>query len=147
MKNLIIFGCIGIACFSLFRGSSSEVPFPQTVIKERSGVKDLPHGERLRVILFTGTTWCPACKTLDSSVISKDAWKEYAEKEIIFTSYDIPRDRSLVSERASSQMQEFGIRSFPTIILLSNDFEKIDQFVGAGPPVENFKTWIRAHSL
>jgi len=145
MKNLLILGCIGLVAYSIFRSNSGEVPFPMQVMTQDTGSTWRPKSERIRVVLFTGTSWCPACKKLDSSVISKPAWKEFAENEIYFTSYDFPTDRSLVSDRALDLQEEYNVKSFPTMVVLNENFEKIDQFVGSGPPVENFKHWIRAH--
>jgi len=57
-------------------------------------VKKIAKENRIKVVLFTGTNWCPACRQLDKSVISTPAWKEFVANEIRFFSFNIPSDRS-----------------------------------------------------
>ena len=42
----------------------------------------VPMSERRKVILFTGSDWCPACIRLEKTVLKQKAWKDF-EKNII----------------------------------------------------------------
>ena len=75
-------------------------------------------------INFTGTDWCGWCIKLDKEVFSKDAFKAYARDNLVLLKLDFPRRKMLPKEK-SARNQElaeiFGIRGFPTIVLLGAD--------------------------
>lgn len=146
MKYLFILLLLGGTIYFTFRGGSGSASFPMVRMTEATPVRDVPRAERQKVILFTGTSWCGACRQLDQSVISKPAWKEFADREISFTVYDISSNPSATPENVARQMQRYNIRSFPTMVIVNDRFEKVDEMVGSGPPVENYKHWIRQHS-
>lgn len=111
-----------------------------------TGVQEIPEDQRTRVVLFTGTSWCPACKRLDQEVISRPAWEEFTKKEIKFIEFDVSRNLSEQPANVQKLVQQFGIRGYPTMIIVGPNNEKLDQMVGSGPPVENYKAWIRSHA-
>lgn len=93
--------------------------------------KDLP-----MLLNFTGSDWCGWCKLMDGNVFAKPDWEEYASDQIILVTLDFPRDKSIVPEKFVSQNEElkgkFGIRGYPSYVLLDSDAEtKIGQ-LGAG---------------
>ena len=146
MKKLIPFVLVAVLGFFFANGKSKEqVKFPTTVISKATGVNSLPKEERIRVLLFTGTEWCPACKHLESTVMGTDEWKEFAAKEIRFRAFDFPSDRSGVPENVMHMVKRYKVEGYPTILVLGPDNEELSRQVGSGPPVENFKSWIRKH--
>jgi len=82
--------------------------------------------EKNRPVLvdFTGSDWCGWCIKLDKEVFSKDAFKAYARDNLVLLKLDFPRRKMLPKEK-SARNQElaeiFGIRGFPTIVLLGAD--------------------------
>lgn len=76
-------------------------------------------------INFTGSDWCGWCKLMDASVFSKEAWKAYAKENLLLVWIDFPRDATLVPEQFKSRnetlQREFGVRGFPTYIVLESD--------------------------
>lgn len=147
MKNfLLIVALLGLAAYYLSnRHGGGKVDFPQTVISAATPVKAVEESKKVRVLLFTGTEWCPACKALESEVISTPAWKDFAAREIQFRVFNFPADRSKVSPAMQRMAQQYGVRAFPTMLVIGPDHEEISRQVGAGPPVENYKSWIRGH--
>ena len=84
-------------------------------------------------INFTGSDWCGWCKLMDSKVFSTDEWKSYAAKNLVLAWIDFPRNKDLVPEdfkkRNSKLSEKFGVRGYPTYILLAPDGEtQIGQF-------------------
>jgi len=120
--------------------------FPNQVIAGTTPAQSVPAGERMRVILFTGTEWCPPCRHLDQSVISTADWKEFAEKEILFRMVDVPRDRGALSESDRQLLSRYSPRGFPTILVLDRSGNEVARRSGSGGPVENYKAWIRSYS-
>ena len=121
------------------------VKFPMTVISKSPAAKSVPKDDQIRVILFTGTEWCPACVNLDKSVIKTDQWKDFAGKEIKFRSFDFPADQNLVPPEIAQLAKNYEVTGFPTMLVLDRNHEVIGRQVGSGPPVENYKEWVRRH--
>lgn len=120
--------------------------FPRQVISRSTPVQTVPKDQRLRVVLFTGTEWCGACQHLDQSVIATPAWKEFAAKEIQFRAFDFAADRSKVPAAYQKMAQQYNVRGFPTMVVIDENNELLSRQVGSGPPVENWKAWIRGHA-
>ena len=85
---------------------------------------------------FTGSDWCGWCKLMDKDVFAKDGWKKYAAKNAVLVTVDFPSDKSIVPgkyvERNEALKNEFGIRGYPTYIVLDSDGETLLGQLGAG---------------
>lgn len=85
---------------------------------------------------FTGSDWCGWCKLMDGNVYAKPEWSEFAAKNLVLVTIDFPQDKTIVPPRFVSKNEElkgkFGIRGFPTYVILDSDAEtKLGQ-LGAG---------------
>ena len=79
------------------------------------------------VLDFTGSDWCGWCIKLHDEVFSKDAFKDYADKNLVLVAIDFPRSKKLPDEikrRNSKLMAQYGVRGFPTIVILDPTGEK-----------------------
>lgn len=77
---------------------------------------------------FTGSDWCGWCIRLTDEVFSKSAFKEFAEDKLILVKVDFPRGKEVpaeVMERNRELAQEYGVRGFPTIILLDSEGKEV----------------------
>ncbi len=94
--------------------------------------KDLPI-----LINFTGSDWCGWCKLMDKKVFAQTEWKEYAAKKLILVTIDFPQNKSIVPSeyvaRNNSLQQEFGIKGYPTYVVLDSTGEKELGRLGASP--------------
>ena len=87
---------------------------------------------------FTGSDWCGWCIKLDKEVFSKDAFKTFANTELVLVEIDFP-NRKKQSKALKAQNKElakkYGIRGFPTILLFSPDGEVIGKtgYQAGGP--------------
>ncbi|MCA9783911.1 MAG: thioredoxin family protein [Candidatus Delongbacteria bacterium] len=71
---------------------------------------------------FTGSDWCGWCIKLDKEVFSKPEYMSWAEKNLIQVSLDFPRKKEQSKElkaRNNALAEQFGIKGFPTILLLN----------------------------
>jgi len=99
--------------------------------------KELAAEKRLPLLLnFTGSDWCGWCKRMDTNVFEKAPWVEYAAENVMLVTLDFPRNKSLVPEKYVERNQalrkQFGVRGYPTYVILDSDGEtKIGQ-LGAG---------------
>jgi thioredoxin-related protein len=91
---------------------------------------------KLLLIEFTGSDWCPPCRMLQRDVLSTREFQEYAIKNFILLEVDFPRAKPQTAELArQNQMlsERFGIDGFPSIILLNADGKKLGELVGYDP--------------
>lgn len=73
---------------------------------------------------FTGSDWCGWCKKLTSSVFVHDAFKEWAEQNVILLEIDAPR-RKYIPDNIKSQnaglQQAFQVQGYPTVWVFNMD--------------------------
>lgn len=108
-----------------------------------TGVVDLPwltdfstaqgqaHAQnKLLLINFTGSDWCPPCMMLHRQVFSQPAFADYAAKHLILLEVDFPHSKtqSEAQKAANEKLAaRFGIDGFPTIILLDSATKKLGE--------------------
>jgi len=82
---------------------------------------------------FTGSDWCPPCKELQKEVFSQPDFQAYAATNLIFlvvdfpTGFHLPPDTSATNDLLS---QKFDIQGFPTLVALNGEGKQIWQHVG-----------------
>ncbi|MEM8953369.1 MAG: thioredoxin family protein [Verrucomicrobiota bacterium] len=102
---------------------------------------------------FTGSDWCGWCKLMEEGVFADNQWKNFASENVVLVTLDFPRDKTIVPEkyveRNNALKDQFGVRGYPTYIILDSDGEtKIGQ-LGAGQDktpasfIEEFKGTVR----
>jgi len=77
--------------------------------------------------LFTGSDWCPHCKTLEHNVFGSDIFRNWAEKNVVLLMIDLPQ-AGITQEVRNQRSQvciNYGVRTFPTVLLLGPDGGKI----------------------
>ena len=76
---------------------------------------------------FTGSDWCGWCKIMDKNVFAENEWSAYAKKNLLLVTLDFPRDKSIVPTKWVGRNNElkgkFGVRGYPTYIVLDKDGE------------------------
>ncbi|MDF1852644.1 MAG: thioredoxin family protein [Verrucomicrobiales bacterium] len=93
---------------------------------------------------FTGSDWCGWCKLMDKTVFAGEEWKSFAAENVVLVTIDFPQDKSIVPEKFVGQNEElknkFGVRGYPTYVVLDSDGEtKIGQLgAGKGKTPESF---------
>jgi len=88
---------------------------------------------------FTGSDWCGWCIKLHDEVFVKDAFKAYADKNLVLVELDFPRSKPQsdeVKKRNRALAQKYGVRGFPTIVVLDSTGKKVlgrTGYVRGGP--------------
>ena len=85
---------------------------------------------------FTGSDWCGYCIRLDKDILSKPAFKQYAEKNLVLVEIDFPRAKpQSVDLRKQNQelAQHYGIMGFPTIVVLNGAGKSVWRYDGYFP--------------
>ncbi len=97
---------------------------------------------------FTGSDWCPPCKAVRAEVLTQKEFVDYANKHLVPVMVDFPRykEQSEAQQDQNSKLAErFGIRAFPTFILLDPQGKEVARHMGyfAGGP-ERFVQFLDA---
>ncbi len=72
--------------------------------------------------LFTGSDWCEYCKLLNQEVFSTQAFKDWADKNVIKLYLDFPKFHRLpenISAQNIAIIQKLGIQGFPTAVFFT----------------------------
>ncbi|MBT3198788.1 MAG: thioredoxin family protein [Phycisphaerales bacterium] len=76
---------------------------------------------------FSGSDWCGWCIKLHNEVFVKDAFKTYADKNLVLVEVDFPRGKKQSAEvkaRNSKLAAQYGVRGFPTVVILDSTGKK-----------------------
>ncbi len=79
---------------------------------------------------FTGSDWCGWCVKLKKEVFDKYEFKRFARENLVCVELDFPKSKRLprqLSEQNEQLNKKFGIRGFPTILILSPDGRTVVQ--------------------
>ncbi|MCK5835454.1 MAG: thioredoxin family protein [Lentisphaeria bacterium] len=79
---------------------------------------------------FSGSDWCHWCVKLDEEVFHKQEFIKYANENLILFMADFPRSKPQtagIKKQNQELMKKYGVRGFPTIILLNSDAKKVGQ--------------------
>ena len=85
---------------------------------------------------FTGSDWCGYCIKLENEVLSKDAFKEWADKDLVLVELDFPRKKEQPAElkaRNSALREKYEVPGYPTVILMNGDGKILHTEVGFEP--------------
>jgi len=90
------------------------------------------------LINFTGSDWCGWCIRLRNEVFSQQQFKSYAKKNLVLLEVDFPRKKELPEEQQTANRKlarEYGIRGYPTIVVLNPDGSEAGQlgYMEGGP--------------
>lgn len=104
---------------------------------------------KLMLLNFTGSDWCGWCIRLHKEVFSQPEFKAYASESLILVELDFPRGKeqdASIKAQNEALLQKYGIRGFPTILILSPEGELIEktgyQRGGAAEYVKHLKELI-----
>jgi len=80
-------------------------------------------------VLFTGSDWCYWCKKLEKDVISNPEFAVEGAKKFELVFLDFPQDKSRVRKELQNRNRElaakYGIRGYPSIVLIDAKGEKL----------------------
>jgi len=96
--------------------------------------------------VFTGSDWCPHCRTLEDNVLHTDAFREWARDRVVLLMIDLPQQGipQAVRVERSQVCIKYGVRTFPSVLLIGPEGEKLALQTGyTGVPAE---TWITQFS-
>lgn len=116
----ILLGCMLFASAALSAGVWTA---------DFEAAKNLSKEKNLPLLLdFTGSDWCGWCKLMDRKVFAEKTWDDWAKTNVVCVTVDFPEDRSKLTRKVQKQNQallaRFGVKGFPTFVLLAPGGEK-----------------------
>ena len=119
MKNMVTLG-LALAASLVLAGTWTD---DFAAAKKASKEKNLP-----MMLDFTGSDWCGWCKLMDRQVFAEKAWDDWAKTNLVCVTVDFPSDETKVTPKVRAQNRtlgaRFGVRGFPTFVLLAPGGEK-----------------------
>lgn len=94
--------------------------------------------------VFTGSDWCPHCRTLEEQVLHTDTFRAWAEGRVVLLMIDLPKQGISAEERAvrSRVCIAHGVRTFPSVALIDPAGERIT--VQTGYMGQTADAWVAA---
>jgi len=93
------------------------------------------------LMLFTGSDWCPYCVKLEKNVLKEKEFKSYADEELVLMMVDFPRrkkQKRSLAEANKKLNQQYGIRGYPTLVLVDEKGKALSTFGYGGQDAEKF---------
>ena len=103
----------------------------QTAQKTITGAK-----KKFIFLFFTAPAWCGPCRKLESGAIASAKFVKLAQKNAA-VKVDFS-DRAKVSEQGQKLLKDFGVRGFPTMIVLDANGKEKGRIVGYRPEKKFF---------
>lgn len=107
---------------------------------EGEWLTDLPKAQakaktenKMVLLDFTGSDWCPPCKALHKNVLTSKEFLEFAKDNLILVEVDFPRRKKLSAEqqKANTALSEkYDIQGFPTLLVLDSSGKQLSKDVG-----------------
>ena len=110
------------------------------------GLEAAQEKEKPVFLLFTGSDWCVWCKKLSNEVLNKEAFSNWAKDNMILVKLDFLRKTKQPADIKKYQRKiakKYGIRGFPTVLLLDKNGEVIAKTGYQKGGAENYITHIK----
>ncbi len=103
---------------------------------------------------FTGSDWCGWCFKLRDEIFSQEEFIQYSAENLVLVKLDFPRDIPQTRETKAyneNLARKYGIKGFPTILLLNSKGQVIAQtgyqYGGAANYVKHLQELLKAGKL
>ena len=139
MKRHLIFSAVALAALAAAARTSTPRGFTDDF---EAALAQAKAENKTVVAAFSGSDWCGWCKRLDKEVFSKRDFIRAATNRYVLVFIDKPSDPTLLSERAAAQnpklIEKYGIKGFPTVLLLDGDGQVLDELGYARGGAQNY---------
>jgi thioredoxin-related protein len=132
VKNLTL-ALASVLGFAVTISASAE---PTWLTDYKKAQEEAKASNKLLLLDFTGSDWCPPCIMLRKDVFSTREFQDYATKNFVLLEIDFPRAKPQAHEvtvQNQKLAQHYGIEVFPSVIVLNSDGKKIGELVGYDP--------------
>jgi thioredoxin-related protein len=92
-------------------------------------------GKKLILADFSGSDWCGPCMRLKKEVLDSDDFKALAKDKFSLLEVDFPHHTPQsgdVAKQNQELMQKYGVKGFPSVILMDAEGKELGRIVGYG---------------
>ena len=140
MKPTHLAGLCALAVLHCAAMPGFDEDFDAALTRARSAKRPL-------FVLFTGSDWCVWCKRLQSEVLSKSEFLDFATNSYELAVVDMPSDKSKQSagrrRRNSELVAKYKVKGFPTVLLVDENEQTL---YSAGYSRGGAKAWVDGFS-
>lgn len=120
----------------------------EVALNYQAALQQAAKEKKLLLLDFTGSDWCSWCQRLKKDTFDQDAFKQYAEKNLVFVEVDFPQTKEQPAALQAQNQElssKYHVTGFPTLVLLDAQGNLLAQHSGylAGGP-EALISWIKA---
>ena len=100
--------------------------------------------DKVILLSFQGSDWCGNCMKLEKSLFESAEFKGYAEKELVLLKADFPMKKAnKLSKELTAHNDDLASKfnkkgSFPLVIILNSQGEKIGEMTHPLPSTEDY---------
>ena len=83
---------------------------------------------KLLLMDFTGSDWCGWCMKLDEEIFSKQAFKDYAEENLVLLKVDFPKHKTLpsgIQQQNQNLAHQYHVQGYPTVVILDSQGQQV----------------------
>ena len=92
---------------------------------------------------FVGSDWCKFCMLSESYLFSDKEFQKLAKKELVLFVADKTKDPKIRTENIDKYMKMYGIKGFPTFIILNSQGKELSRKSGFDVKFDYMK-WIKS---
>jgi thioredoxin-related protein len=122
--------------FALAFVSSHLIASDDEWLTDLAKAQEKAKAEKKMVLMdFTGSDWCPPCKALHKNVLTSPEFSKFAKENLVLVELDFPRSKQQSAELKAANKElskKYGIRGYPTIIVLDAEGKEVFRKVGYG---------------
>ena len=125
---LLVYAVLSLLVCQLYANSPGGQPTIRWYTNYAEAVQQSRSESKPMFLFFTGSDWCSWCQKLDEEALNTADFAATAGNRFIFVKLDLPlyvnQDPQLKAQNKQLQ-QQFDIRSFPTVLLLDPQQNRI----------------------
>ncbi len=136
MKKLLLLLTATFAAFTLVAAEGGW-------LTDLSKAQERAKAEKKLVLLdFTGSDWCPPCKSLHNTVLVSPEFTKFAKDNLVLVEVDFPRSKPQSADLKAANRKlsdKFNIEGYPTVIVLDANGKELFREVGfGGTPAKDY---------
>lgn len=116
---LFLFGCADSN-----KSTAGDKTGPKWYTNVDEAIKVAQKEDKPILLQFSGSDWCKWCIKLNNEVLHTKEFADYAKGNLVLVNLDFPRSipqSDEVKAYNQSMAQKYGIRGFPTVLLMDKD--------------------------
>ena len=107
---------------------------------------------KLVVVYFTGSDWCPWCQKLKSEALDRPEFADFARANLVLVEADFPRYKAMpqLQHVANVELKKtYRVTGYPTLVVLNangNEVKRIGYVAGAPALIEKLEGLAKLHT-